>query len=326
MISVIVPVYNGEKTIENTLKSILAQTYKDIEVIAINDGSTDGTIDVLEAFSKQDDRLKIVNKQNGGVSSARNAGLKIVNGEYITFVDADDATEADMYELLINAIEKYDADIAHCGYKRIENGEEMFSNTSGKVYVQSCDEALACLIEGRLFAGGIWNKLYKKNLFDGVRFDETIKINEDLLVNYFAFKNADKSVYIDSAKYIYNMQSESATHIVDQTRFVLDREKVARIICDNEVNAKRFNSAQKHLFDALKTKYLLYSKLKTDDSKQICKETANEMHGIVKSGAITSTKDKLICFIEKDMRWIFPFVYFVYDKIRKPNIDVEKLC
>ncbi len=323
MISVIVPVYNGEKTIENTLKSILAQTYKDIEVIAVNDGSNDGTKAVLEELAIKDDRLKIINKQNGGVSSARNAGLQAAGGEYITFVDADDALEADMYELLINAIKEYSTDIAHCAYKRIENGKEVFANTSGNVCLQSHDEALVCVIEGRLFAGGVWNKLYKKSLFDGVRFDESIRINEDLLANYFAFKNADKSVYIDSAKYIYNMEFQSSSHTVKEIKSLNDREKVARIICEKEAGTKHFNSAQKHLFDVLKTKYSLYSKLKTDDSKQILKVTANEMHGIVKSGAITSKKDKLICFVEKYLPFLFSCIYFVYDKIRKPNIDVE---
>lgn len=323
MISVIVPVYNGEKTIKDTLKSILAQTYKDIEVIAVNDGSTDNTRQVLEELAENDDRIKIINKENGGVSSARNAGLRAANGDYITFLDADDAIEPDMYKLLIDAMEKYSVDIAHCGYKRIEDGKEVFKSASNKVVEQTHDEALVCAIEGKLFNGGVWNKLYKRNLLDGVFFDESIKINEDLLVNYLAFKNADKSVYIDSAKYIYNMQSESATHSVKKIKAATDCEKVARIILDNEKNSTHFNSAKKHLFDTLKAKYIAYYYSDEKDKKQVCKEAANEMYEIIKSGVPVSKKDKLICFTEKFLPWLFPLIYFVYDKIRKPNLDVE---
>lgn len=322
MISIIVPAYNGENTVEKTIRSILAQTYTNIEVIAVNDGSTDGTKAVLEKIAKQDERVKIVNKENGGVSSARNAGLKAAIGEYITFVDADDFVEADMYELLFGLMNEHNADIAHCGYKRIEDGQEVFATNSGKVTVQSHGEALACAIEGKLFTGGVWNKLYKKSLFDNICFDETVKINEDILVNYLAFKNADRSVYTDSPKYIYNMRADSATHTVKKIKNALDCEKVARLICLNEEKSTHFDSAQRHLFDSLKAKYIVYHHSDEKNKKQVCKETANEMYEIIKSGVISSKKDKLICFIEKFLPFLFPVVYFVYDKIRKPNIDV----
>ncbi|MBQ2661094.1 MAG: glycosyltransferase family 2 protein [Clostridia bacterium] len=324
MISVIVPVYNGEKTIKRTLDSILNQTYRDIEVIVVNDGSKDGTKDVLESMAKKDGRLKIITKENGGVSSARNAGLEKATGEFITFLDADDEVESDMYEFLINAAKEYGADIAHCGYRRVENGTDVFVSNSGKVYVQSHDEALSCEIEGRIFTGSLCNKLYKSFLLKEVRFDESIKINEDVLVNYYAFKNADKSVYIDVPKYVYNMNTQSATHTVDRVRFVNDCERVARIMAETEEYTRVSDSAKRHLFDILKAKFVAYYRCDKENGKNVCKQTAREMYDIMKSGVVTSTKDKIICIIERFFPFVFGFVYFVYDKIRKPNEDVKQ--
>ena len=119
LISIIVPAYNIEKFVERCLESISAQTYQDLEIIVVDDGSTDSTAEVIDQYRKKDDRVIAIHKQNGGVSTARSAGLAIATGEYIGFVDGDDYIEPQMFERLLTNMRKYGADISHCGYKMI---------------------------------------------------------------------------------------------------------------------------------------------------------------------------------------------------------------
>ena len=118
-VSIVIPAYNIASYVGKCLESVLAQTLKDIEVIVVDDGSTDETVEVIKLYKNKDKRIKLIQKENGGVTSARLAGIRVATGEYIGFVDGDDQIEADMYErLLANAI-KYHADISHCGYQMV---------------------------------------------------------------------------------------------------------------------------------------------------------------------------------------------------------------
>ena len=122
-LSVIVPVYNGEQYIEECLRSIMNQSYKDLQIIVVNDGSTDSTKIIIEKIMVEDCRINLVNQRNNGVSSARNLGIEYAREEFITFVDCDDTLDLDMYEILMKYTKTSDFDIIHCGYKRInKNG------------------------------------------------------------------------------------------------------------------------------------------------------------------------------------------------------------
>ena len=119
LVSVIIPAYNIERYISRCLDSIMAQTYNNLEIIVIDDGSKDQTAEILDDYQKRDSRIIVVHKENGGVSSARNNGLDIATGDYISFVDGDDLIESNMYEILVKILEKEKTDIAHCGYQMI---------------------------------------------------------------------------------------------------------------------------------------------------------------------------------------------------------------
>ena len=212
MISVIVPAYNCQDTIERCIKSIQNQTYKNIEIIVINDGSTDGSEAVIKELQSQDERIKLISIPNGGVSHARNTGIDNADGDYITFVDSDDYIDEEMYQTLYNLIKEYDVEIAHCSYKNVDGDSAVAVGNIGKIYVQNHDEALKCLLSGRLFTGGNWNKVYSRSLFEDIRFDESIKINEDVLANYMLFDRVDRSVFTDKALYNYVANTNSATH------------------------------------------------------------------------------------------------------------------
>ena len=211
-ISVIVPAYNNEKELPRMLDSILAQTHGNIEVIVVNDGSTDGTGEVIDRYAATDNRIKAVHKENGGVTSARLRGVEEVTGDWIGFVDGDDYIEPDMYErLLINALE-HGADISHCGYQMVFPSRVDYYYNTGRLVVQEQENGLRDLIEGRFVEPGVYTKLYRRELFGGLpaKMNTAIKINEDFLMNYWLFKEANKAVFEDVCPYHYILRPGSA--------------------------------------------------------------------------------------------------------------------
>ena len=168
-ISVIIPVYNCEKFIEKCLQSLVNQTLTDIEIILVNDGSTDNSQKIIEKFS--DTRIKLINKKNGGQSSARNVGLDVANGEYIGFIDSDDWVDSDFFEKLYNTAKKYNADIAMTDFIRIgpTKYKKRLNISEEKIY-EKIENKIK--IANALKEGCIWNKIYKKEILTGLKFNE----------------------------------------------------------------------------------------------------------------------------------------------------------
>ena len=207
-ISIIVPVYNVEKYLARCLDSILCQTFEDIEIICVNDGSKDNSLKILESYSEKDDRIKIVNKENGGLSSARNEGLKYVTGDYVSFVDSDDWIESDTYELALSAMEKNNADFVSWGAKVVldnDVNENSVSIISAKNYHNIRLIGYQNLNDNILSKATVtvWNKLFKTSII----LDNKLTFPNGLLYedNEFFYKY---SIYCKSAyfidKYLYN--------------------------------------------------------------------------------------------------------------------------
>ena len=214
MITVVVPAYNSEDTISRCINSILNQTYQDIQLIVVDDGSKDGTKKTIEELKKIDSRIELISIPNSGVSHARNVGIEKARGDYITFVDSDDYIDETMYESLIKLIKDYNVDIAHCSYKNVNEDGTIIKRIgySGKIISQTHDEAIECFLTDRLFVESLCNKLYARHLFDNVRLDESIRINEDVLANFCLFNVAKNSVYVDEPFYSYVSNTQSVTH------------------------------------------------------------------------------------------------------------------
>jgi len=211
LISVIIPAYNAVKHIETCLSSVLNQTYKNLEIIVINDGSTDGTKKILENFKLKDHRIKVIHKSNTGVSDTRNVGIKNALGKFIGFVDADDEVKPDMYEVLLSNLLKHSADISHCGFELVtQNSLKLFYGTSN-VYIQSQKEALVSLLNANLFEPSCCSKLYKKEIVKNIAFTNEIKFNEDLLFNVDAFKKSHIIIFHDVSLYRYTYNPSSAS-------------------------------------------------------------------------------------------------------------------
>lgn len=233
-ISVIVPVFNLEQYIGRCLDSLLAQTYMNIEIIIIDDGSCDGSSQIIAKYEKEHSNIKVIKQKNRGVTAARIAGVKAATGDYIGFVDGDDYIDADMYELLMNNMHQYHAEISHCGYQmEFSDGRiKAFYNT-GEVIVQDNTQGLIDLISGARVEPGLWNKLYKKKLFENFRQDESIRINEDLLMNYYLFKKAQNSVFCDVCKYHYIIRENSASRQKLNRNKIIDPIRVKQIMLED---------------------------------------------------------------------------------------------
>lgn len=207
-VSVIVPVYNSEKTLKRCAESILSQSYGNVEVVLVNDGSTDGSLKVCESLKLADERrVRVLNKENNGVSSARNAGINASNGELIQFLDADDYINPDMTQILTDEMAKNNADVVVCGYNRV-NGSSAIKKTPPRFCDQSLTEFKSCfeaLYKGAFFNSPC-NKLYRRDKITAP-FDETCTLGEDLLFNLCYFSNCGKISVVKDKLYNYSVSA-----------------------------------------------------------------------------------------------------------------------
>ena len=207
-ISIIVPVYNIDIYIRKCLDSILDQTFTNFEVIVVNDGSTDNSSVICDEYAKRDKRIKVIHQSNGGVSSTRNAGVKLAKGDYIGFVDGDDYIEKHMYETLLRLCRDTGSEISICKLGREINGELI--NETGAFYVKELtnEGGLRELFKGELYRFSLCNKLFHKSCFNEIQFPAG-RIHEDLSTTYKLFSKANKSIYVNYIGYIYVKQKNS---------------------------------------------------------------------------------------------------------------------
>ena len=173
LISVIVPVYNVEPYLRRCVDSILRQTYRNLEILLVDDGSTDRSGTICDACAQQDTRVKVIHQKNGGLSAARNCGLETARGEYISFVDSDDLINDRMIETLYRDLAGQGADISAVGYRMFENQEELRpEEITAPVQCMTGKEALRRILVSEEIGDFAWNKLYKKILFQTIRYPE----------------------------------------------------------------------------------------------------------------------------------------------------------
>ena len=166
-VSVIIPVYKVEKYIHKCIDSVLNQTFRDIQVILVDDGSPDNCGHICDEYSKADKRVSVVHKENGGLSDARNAGMKYAEGNYILFVDSDDYIEHDMIEYMYSRIKDSDADMATCGIYEVYS-DRIEEQKREPDFVCSGEEAFRCILQGHTIRGEVWNKLIRKSCMSGI--------------------------------------------------------------------------------------------------------------------------------------------------------------
>lgn len=296
LVSVIVPVYNVEKYVEKCLDSICSQTYTNIEIIVVNDGTKDSSADICKRIAESDSRITVIDKPNGGLASARNAALEVVKGKYVVCVDSDDWVENKMVETLVNAIESYNCDMAVCNfYKEDEFGNRDGQTRDNDIEILSKEEAMLYAILPDKYYGFAWNKIYKKDILGKQRYTEAFLKGEDSPFTCEYINKCKRVVYLHTPLYHYRIDSVSITRssfskkkmsvldsymsIIDMltdlhySQHIIDSQKVqyANQLLSLSVNICRsegsFNVELKYLFREMKKYKTLYLASKNIDKK-----------------------------------------------------------
>ena len=213
-ISVIVPVYKVEKYLNKCVDSILVQTYDNFELILVDDGSPDNCGQICDEYAQKDSRVKVIHKENGGLSSARNAGLDVATGDYIGFVDSDDYISPVMYEKLLKASDENDADLVICGVEKVDE--------YGNAITDQCNELASGVISKKeafniWFCVTVWNRIYKANVFKNIRFPLG-KLHEDEFVAHLVYENSSKIYFIPDKLYFYLQRTDSIMGATEDVR------------------------------------------------------------------------------------------------------------
>ncbi len=221
-ISVIIPVYNVEKYLPECLDSVLSQTYTDLEVILIDDGSKDSSGTICDEYAKNDSRIKVIHQQNGGAAAAKNAGLRVATGKYLAFVDSDDWIERDAFEFMVNKLNEHKAEVVQCAFRNVyvDSDKDMLVIDNETVF-----EAQEYLRRYTVdwTCGLLWDKLYLRELFNGIFFEEGHKIDDEFFT-YQGVMNANRVVYFPKVIYNYRQRGSSVTLSKEnQLRMLFDK-------------------------------------------------------------------------------------------------------
>lgn len=208
LVSVIIPVYQVEDYLNQCLDSVINQTYSNLEIIIVDDGSTDNCPALCDEWSEKDNRIRVIHKENGGLSDARNKGMQLATGEYIAFVDSDDWIASEMFERLLQAIQKDDSDIAACAVEMVwDNGEKELLTVNTNCVLNHY-EAQEALLDETLLKQPVWYKLYRHDAIRHIMF-EVGKTHEDVFWSYQAIGNANRVSLVEYIGYYYRQHSDS---------------------------------------------------------------------------------------------------------------------
>lgn len=223
LVSVIIPAYNVAEYIPFCLDSLISQTYKNLEIICVNDGSTDSTLDIIKEYAEKDSRIILIDKENGGQASARNMGLDTAKGDYISFVDSDDYVSPDFIMRLKDLLEGNSCDIARCRGRGVKTHdyEEPPLEKEPVITVRETIQALSVFYDGNFYgwyaddSAVIWNCLYKASVIGDMRFEEKLRAIEDEAFTQLVFANAKRIVYTDERLYFYYYRETSIMHSLE---------------------------------------------------------------------------------------------------------------
>lgn len=221
-ISVIIPIYNVQKYLVDCLESVVSQTYGDLQIILIDDGSTDGSDKICDIYAKKDKRIIVVHQKNMGAAHAKNVGLSLARGNMLTFLDGDDFLEQDAFEFMVNCMEGYNADIVQCSFRKIYKNYIKVQDNILSVHQFDCSEYLEKFISDWT-CGLLWDKLYKRKIFDGILFEEGHKIDDEFFT-YRGVMNANRIVQSPKIIYNYRQRQSGIMHSkMNKEKILLDK-------------------------------------------------------------------------------------------------------
>lgn len=313
MISVIVPVYNCEPYVERCIRSILAQTYTDLEIICVNDGSTDDSGTILDNLACEDTRIRVVHQANAGLVMVREKGIALATGDYVGFVDSDDAIEPDMYErLLKNAVEE-NADISHCGLCVIwPNLHKVEHYGTGVRTVQNGMNALKDLLDGVLFDASLCNKLYRRNLLTDSCLDLTVQSNEDMLRNFLLFSRAQRVVFEDFCGYQYWSRENSMSNdakVVQRNQQVIKARRIILAHAQDEV----YPHAKRLLLSTYVGVFNQNYQSKASEVQALCGECRAELNKYKKDFSLLIPRQQFAAYLIVYAPWLHHLIYKIYN-------------
>lgn len=299
VISVIVPIYNAETYLKRCIESLLNQTYSNMEIILIDDGSTDNSLKICEEYSAKDIRIKVFSKKNSGPSDTRNYGLKKASGKYISFIDSDDWVEPKFYEYLYNLINEYDnTDIACVQYTTSD--DNIIEKRENKRLLEEKEILIDYFCNNNIMTC-LWNKLYRIETIKDIFFDTEVgNYGEDVLFLCKVFCKTKKLIYSNMEMYHYNVQNSSIT------RSYLDIKKVKSCIKAHEIQIDcirtRFNSDkfldEKTLEKLAEVLLFFYGQIEKDTSKDVIKTIREKIKEIIKKYKNVNKKSKYLYKLE----------------------------
>ena len=316
-ISVVVPAYNAGPWLPRSLDSLLAQTYPNLEIIAVNDGSTDDTRQVLEDYAGKYPQIKAIHKENGGVTSARLRGIREATGEWIGFMDGDDVIEPWMYQRLLDNAHAHQAAISHCGHQVLfPDGRVAYVHNSGQLRLQEGLTGARDLLDGGLVESSLCTKLFRRELFSGLEewVDPSITINEDYLMNYYLFSRAEKAVFEDVCPYCYILRQGSASYRVLHEHSIFDPITVRQTILERCVPEIRDDARQALLRNLL----FAYAQLSVNRERQYdgyrarVRQLLREQKGYF---PLLSRRNQILANMICTAPWSFRIAYRLYVKL-----------
>ena len=231
LVSIIVPVYNVEKYLEKCLDSLIDQTYRNLQIILVDDGSGDSSGTICDRYAAQDNRIQVIHKKQSGVSAARNTGLEAVKGSYICFADSDDWIDEKMIETMYENMVEEKAQISIIGYDMVwEDGRCQKKSDENAYYVWNQREAIAQWMTQKIFKGFMWDKMFAREIFAGIRFPEDRSYMEDVAIGLDLFARAETVVYSGKIGYHYLQRQGSATNSGFQERELLGITEAEKMI------------------------------------------------------------------------------------------------
>lgn len=316
LITIIINVYNGEKFINKCLDSVINQTYKNLEIIIVNDGSTDNTLKLCKEY--KDKRIRIITTKNMGLSLSRNIGLDNAKGEYLYFVDVDDFIELDTIEYLYNLIKKYNVKMATCKAQEIYNYDFKYKNKKEKVRLLTTEEMLTMNVLATNYAINTWNKLYKKELFNNIRFED--RIMNDLALTYKIIIKCDFILYSNQIKYYYLRNSDSIT-IKNKTDLKRNIDRYYVFLERYNYINERYPKLISNRLGLLRNIVLLYtkqnSKLHEFLDKQNVKKLYKELFTIKVLWYKMRLMDKIIIILFRISPKLYNFCLKIFLKLKK---------
>lgn len=267
LISVIIPVYNNEAFLDKCLLSVINQTYKNLEIIVINDGSTDSSLEIISKYKESDNRIRVINSKNEGGAAARNKGLDIASGDYYAFVDSDDEIELDMYETMMSYINQYNCEMCICDFAK---AHKEYNVKKIKHTIYDNHELMKELMIDEKITSHFWRKIYPAKVFKTNRFPNK-KVVHDMSLDHLLLKDIEKAVYIKCPLYIYNdnntnnlsnSNAKSITSSYNRAKVMMERlefcdayypdlsdiiiPKLSMFLLSSYAKIKTFNSPNNH--------------------------------------------------------------------------------